>query len=299
MKILVLGGTKFFGKEFVCAMAQAGHDVTVFSRRAAVLPPSVKFILGDRADLSPLAGKKWDFVLDNICYTPEEMLEAIKVLTGRAKHYVFVSTGDVHLAVDGARSPFDEDIAHALPPRRGGVDAYGKGKYDAERILRASPLPYTIVRFPIVIGPGDPKDRLNKYITPIKESHAVILPDGGIYKRRFIYIKDCARALELVMQNREKCLGQILQFGNREITLKEFISLCFELTGMAEKTKSVPFAELSAQGYDLAKDNPYFNPFDYVLDVKKAERLLDWKPAPMEQWLKTCIDFELQRKNRQ
>ena len=32
MKILVIGGTRFFGKDIVNLAPEAGHDVTVFSR---------------------------------------------------------------------------------------------------------------------------------------------------------------------------------------------------------------------------------------------------------------------------
>ncbi|MDR1684664.1 MAG: hypothetical protein LBR90_04315, partial [Elusimicrobiota bacterium] len=118
MKILVLGGTKFFGKAFAVKAAGLGHKLTIFSRSPARdLPAKITQIKGLRADLSPLAGKKWDFVLDNICYTPQDMQEALKTFTGNAAHYVFVSTGDVHLAVKGAQSPFAEDAAHKLPPQ--------------------------------------------------------------------------------------------------------------------------------------------------------------------------------------
>lgn len=293
MRILILGGTKFFGKAFAKAMAERGHDVTVFSRSMPKdLHPEIKKIKGQRADLSPVKGERWDFVLDNICYTKEEMQGAIDNFTNIG-HYVFVSTGDVHLAVDGAKSPFPEDIAHTLPEKKGKTDAYGKGKFEAEKLLKSSALPYTIVRFPIVIGPGDPKDRLFKYISRIESGEPVILPDNGIYRRRFIYVNDCVDALERVMSRKERVLGEVLQFGDKEITLRDFIALCYKIMGKKENLLKIPSEKLREDGYDLALENPYFNPFDYVLITRKAEKLLHWHPADMKTWLKNTIEQRL------
>ncbi|MDR0952861.1 MAG: NAD-dependent epimerase/dehydratase family protein [Elusimicrobiota bacterium] len=292
MEILILGGTKFFGKAFALAAAKDGHKVSVYSRACPVkdLPKSIKQIKGQRSDLSKLAKKRWDFVLDNICYTAKDMKEAIKTFSGKTKHYVFLSSGDVHLAVEGAVSPFGEEIAHKLPRKRGKVDPYGKGKYEAEVALRKSPLPYSIVRFPIVIGKGDPKARLEVYIKDIVYNKPIILPDGGKYKRRFIFIEDTTAALKAVMQNREKCVGKVVHFGDKAITLKSFIKACFKYCNKKINTVDISAEILKRANYDFAKENPYFNPFDYVLGIKNA-KLLAWRHNPSEKWLKNIVSF--------
>ncbi|MDR0645673.1 MAG: NAD-dependent epimerase/dehydratase family protein [Elusimicrobiota bacterium] len=291
MKILILGGTKFFGREFALLARRKGHDVTVFSRRAPApdLPRAIKQIRGLRQNLSFAAGQKWDFVLDNICYLPEDMKEALRIFDGNIRHYAFVSSGDVHLAVNGAKSPFSETAAHNLSERRGKMDAYGKGKFEAEKILIASSLPYTIVRFPIVIGEGDPKYRLFSYLLRIWDGAPVILPDGGKYKRRFIYVKDAAEALYKVMTNRQKTARKIFHFGDKAVSLKSFIRICFKLSGARENIISIPSVWIKARGYEVATANPYFNPFDYVLGLNNAKRILAWRHSPMKKWLKKTI----------
>jgi nucleoside-diphosphate-sugar epimerase len=293
MKILILGGTKFFGREFALLAHKKGHDVTIFSRRVPTtdLPRAIKQIKGLRQNLSFAAGQKWDFVLDNICYSSDDMKEALGVFSGNVRHYVFVSSGDVHLAVNGAKSPFSETAAHSLPEIRGKIDAYGKGKFEAEKILVASSLPYTIVRFPIVIGPGDPKSRLFAYLLRIWDGAPIILPDDGKYKRRFIYIKDAAAALYKVMTNRQKTMRKIFHFGDKAVTLKSFIKLCFKLSVARENIVSIPSAWLKARGYDAATANPYFNPFDYVLGLNNSKRIICWRHSPLEKWLKETINY--------
>ena len=49
MRILILGGTSYFGKEAAIRLQQAGNEVTVFSRRVPVdgLPLDIKQVVGE------------------------------------------------------------------------------------------------------------------------------------------------------------------------------------------------------------------------------------------------------------
>ena len=60
MNILILGGTKFFGRHLVDSALARGHTVTLFNRGKTNpgLFPHVETILGDREhDLEKLAGR--------------------------------------------------------------------------------------------------------------------------------------------------------------------------------------------------------------------------------------------------
>ena len=73
MRILVLGGTKFLGRAFVEAALARGHELTLFNRGEtnAELFPEVQKLRGDRnGDLSPLAGRVFDAVVDPSGYVP-------------------------------------------------------------------------------------------------------------------------------------------------------------------------------------------------------------------------------------
>ena len=54
MKVLVLGGTRFFGRELIKNLVEAGHDVTIATRGNREPPCSslVKAIKTDRSSLS-------------------------------------------------------------------------------------------------------------------------------------------------------------------------------------------------------------------------------------------------------
>ncbi len=114
MKILILGGTSFFGKETAIRLHKAGNEVTVFSRRAPVdgLPLDIRQTRGDRTveiDLSRMSVEPWDVIIDNICYTAEDAQKAIRVFNGRTGLYLFTSSASVYSILKGASSPYREN----------------------------------------------------------------------------------------------------------------------------------------------------------------------------------------------
>ena len=98
MRILVLGGTKFLGRAFVEAALARGHELTLFNRGEtnADLFPEVEKLRGDRGgDLSPLAGRVFDAVVDPSGYVPA-VVRASAELLGDCGHYLFVSSISVY-----------------------------------------------------------------------------------------------------------------------------------------------------------------------------------------------------------
>ena len=79
MKILVIGGTRDFGKITVRKLLERGDNVTVYSR-GNVKPEfwnDVDHIAGDRTDhvefIKSLKNKKYDVVIDNVaCHMPAD-----------------------------------------------------------------------------------------------------------------------------------------------------------------------------------------------------------------------------------
>src|SRR4051812_27037374 len=99
MRLLVLGGTKFLGRGIVDAALARGHDVTLFNRGVTgpELYPGVESLRGDRdGDLSALAGREWDAVIDPSGYMPRVVRASAELLRGSVGHYVFVSSISVY-----------------------------------------------------------------------------------------------------------------------------------------------------------------------------------------------------------
>ena len=78
MRLLVLGGTQFLGRAIVDEACSRGYDVTTFSRGRSGHPrPGAEPLRGDRTnpgDLSQLAQREWDAVIDTSVLVPAHVL---------------------------------------------------------------------------------------------------------------------------------------------------------------------------------------------------------------------------------
>lgn len=175
-RVLLTGGTGFIGSWVLRDLLAHGldgraADVGVVTRRAWSLPPAVRqhprvrVIEADLAqpDAGGRLGGPWDYVLhlaaevdyfggqatyrNNLAATTN-LLAALK--TAPPRRIVLASTmGAVDRARgDDCRQPLDENAApHATSP-------YGRAKFEEENLVRASGLPFAIVRIPWCYGPG-------------------------------------------------------------------------------------------------------------------------------------------------
>ena len=98
MKILILGGTRFFGKKLVQLLIEDGHDVTIATRGNVqhTFDQKVNQVMLDRKNANALkeavGDENWDIIYDNICYSPNEALSACEIFEGKTKKYILTST---------------------------------------------------------------------------------------------------------------------------------------------------------------------------------------------------------------
>lgn len=167
MKALVTGATGFVGGHLAEVLRQRGDDVTALARSPgkakALESAGIRVISGDLHDQAALdqAAKHQDVVFHvaGLVAARDEAEFLRANLDG---------TRNVLSASERAGAPrfvLVSSLAAAGPSQRGSpltgqeparpVTAYGRSKLAAEQILKESPLPWTIVRPPIVYGPRD------------------------------------------------------------------------------------------------------------------------------------------------
>lgn len=168
MKALVTGGTGFVGSHLIEALRRRGDDVTALvrspERAKALAPLGVRLLVGDLHATEALAQAvadqdviyhvaglvaAWneaDFLRGNRDGTAN--LLAAAQAAGHPVRFVLVSS-----MAAGGPAPLGAPLIGSAPPRP--VTAYGRSKLAAEALVRASNLPWTIVRPPTVYGPRD------------------------------------------------------------------------------------------------------------------------------------------------
>jgi 2'-hydroxyisoflavone reductase len=163
VKLLVLGGTKFLGRQIVQTALERGHEVTVFNRGRtnSALFPGVQKLVGDRdtGDVTALAGGEWDLAIDFSAFLPRQIVDVASQLDGRIGHYAFMSSIAVYARTDLAGMTEDAPLLAWEPgsPEVWSMDNYGSLKVGCERAVAAAfPGRSGSVRSGFIIGPYGP-----------------------------------------------------------------------------------------------------------------------------------------------
>ncbi len=195
LNVLVLGGTGFIGPHLVRRLLARGHTVALFNRGRTNthLFPEVEKLVGDRNDdLAALEGRRWDAVVDNSGYTPEQVRLSVDLLRGATGQYLFTSTRAVY--TDFTQAVMDEDA----PVGPAGVpesqwEGYGPNKVLAERVvMEAFGASTLIARPPVIVGPGDRSDRFTYWPARIHDGGETLVQGDPDDPLQFIDVRDLA-----------------------------------------------------------------------------------------------------------
>jgi 2'-hydroxyisoflavone reductase len=194
MRILVLGGTQFLGRHVVDAALGKGHDVTIFNRGQTrpELFPDVEKLRGDRdGDLSALAGRAFDAVVDTSGYVPRIVSATIDALED-VGHYTFVSSVSAYADLS---SPAGEDapvaqLAQETEEYRS--EAYGALKALCEDVVRERHPGAFIPRPGLIVGPWDPTGRFTYWPQRLADGGRVLAPAPSTSPAQVIDVRDLA-----------------------------------------------------------------------------------------------------------
>lgn len=196
LNILILGGTGFIGPHLVRAVLARGHTPTLFNRGRteprlfAEQYAGVENLVGDRdGDITALRGRRWDAVIDDSGYTPQQVGATAQLLRDSVGQYLFTSTRGVYTDFT---VHMDEDAPIGL---RGIPESqwtgYGPLKALAEReVQRAFPGRFTIARPPIITGPGDTTDRYTWWYVRVDRGGEVLAPGAPSDPVQYVDVRD-------------------------------------------------------------------------------------------------------------
>jgi nucleoside-diphosphate-sugar epimerase len=214
MRVLLIGGNGFIGPHVVGALRDAGHETVVFHRggptaATADREPDVRGhdaagsreLFGDRRRLADyrdqLRALRADVVVDLILSSGRQARQLMDVFRGAAGRVVALSSCDVYRACGvlhgsepgplepvplAEQSPLRTKL-QTYPPDRIAMlqqvfgwldDEYDKIPVERE-ILGDAQLPGTVLRLPMVYGPGDPLRRLLPIVKRIDDGRRVML----------------------------------------------------------------------------------------------------------------------------
>jgi 2'-hydroxyisoflavone reductase len=257
LNILILGGTGFTGPEQVEYALARGHKVTLFNRnrtRPDFFKGKVEQLIGDlNNDVSALAGKQFDVVLDNPTTFPAWVRNAAQHLKGNIGHYIFISTMSVY--PDNSRPGLDE--SDGTTPMPADVDPYtlvrehagryyGALKtYSEQEAERHYPGKVTVVRPGLIVGPLDRSDRFTWWPARINAGGNVLAPGTPDDPTQWIDSRDLAEWMIRLAE--QKVIGTFNAVGSTR-PMQELLYGIKAVTTAGAQFTWVPADFLTAQG---------------------------------------------------
>ena len=287
MKILILGGNKFFGKRLTQNLIQAGHDITLLTRGNMIddFRDKVKRIKCDRTNPTlmrkVLADSKWDIVYDQICYDYQTAKEACEVFSGKVNHYIHTSSQSVYQAGKDLTEDDFNPLTHEIKNFETMDSNYGEAKRQAEvAFSKYADFPTTFVRFPIVIGPDDYTKRFEFHLNAIKNKQEVYFKNLEA-RISFISSKEAAFCLEQIAGKNilgplNCCNKNSLQIGQLLKLIEAKIGKKTLIANERTETNMSPYGigeDWFMSSNKLIENNVHLKPIDEMIELALDECL--------------------------
>ncbi|MCO5579891.1 hypothetical protein L7F22_033755 [Adiantum nelumboides] len=283
-KILMMGGTRFIGVYLARLLAEAGHQVTLFTRGKAPITQqladesdeeykrfsaTVQHLQGDRQDFdglkSKLSGSDFDVVYD-INGREGAEIEPILEALPHLQQYIFCSSAGVYLKSD-LLPHFESD---AVDPK-----SRHKGKLDTESLLDKKGVNWTSIRPVYIYGPLNYNPVEEWFFHRLKAGRPIPVPGSGLQITQLGHVKDLAVAFLKVLGN-EKASKQVYNIsGEKYVTFDGIARACAKAGGFPDPD----IVHFNAKEYDFGKSKAFpLRDQHFFTSIEKAKKELGWEP---------------------
>lgn len=298
MKVVVAGGTGFVGRHVARALLSAGHEVAVLTRtpdkiaRVDELDGAVALrgdVVAPWTLRDVLSG--WDAVVAAVTFPGYPAEVQRRGLTFDR----YDRGGTENLLAEARRSGMKRFVyisgAGADP---GSTRTWYAAKGRAEAAIRASEVPYSILRPSWAYGPGD--RAVNTFAAMARFSPVVVKPGRRPQWIQPVYIDDLAAAVTLMLEL-EEAANETFEIGGDRMTMDDVIATMLRVLGKRRPVVSipVPLAKLGTLPLLLLPRPPMtpggidFVVQDGLVDTSKLERVLGIRPRSLESGLREYL----------
>lgn len=285
MKILVIGGTRYFGIHMVHELLSTGHDVTIATRGKASdsFGNKVKRIFLERTKedsvREALRGTHYDVVIDKIAYCSNDIKYVMDVVD--CDKYIYMSSTSVYDPKHWSTVEEDFDgIGNELIWCDRKAFPYEQIKRQAEYALwqQYPEKNWIAVRYPFAIGKDDYTKRLLFYVEHTMKSIPMNINNVD-YQMSYIRSDEAGKFIAFLVGKDVK--GAINGASDGTISLKEIIEYVEKKTG----TKAI----INSEG----EEAPYNGEPEYSICTDKAKSL-GYKFSELKDWIYELLDYYIQ-----
>src|SRR4051812_48917940 len=268
MKVLVIGGTLFIGRQLVEELVKGGHEVSVLHRKPKHdFGRRVENIMADRNDgnamREALATRRFEVIFDNVYdwergTTAEQVEATVRAAGDRISRYIFMSS--VAAYGDGLNHKESDPLApdyHSIP--------YVRHKATTERLLfrmnAQSGLPVVTFRPPFVYGARSPFYREQFFWDRLRAGRPIIIPGDGHRLMQFAYVNDLVHAMVRSMSE-PKAVGEAFNIGDpKPVTQAELIEKLAKVANIEPTLVRIPRDVIAHAGGNAMEEPFYFGEY--------------------------------------
>ncbi len=282
MKILVLGGTRFFGIHMVNDLIEKGHDVTIATR--GITPDgfgdSVSRICFERTDedsiKAVISGTHYDVIIDKIAYCSNDISKIMEAAD--CDKYIYMSSTAVYdpKHINTSEEDFDGTGGRLIWCDRQDYP-YEVIKRQAEYALwqEYPEKNWIAVRYPFVTGRDDYTKRQYFYVEHVMKQLPMKI-DNPDSQMSFIRSDEAGKFLSFLVDKDLK--GAVNGSSKGTVSIREILDYLEKATGM------------SALISDDGDPAPYNGEPGYSINTDKAESL-GYSFTDLKDWLYDLIDY--------
>jgi len=318
MRVAVVGGTGFIGRETVARLVAHEAEVLVIHRgkTQAPLPAEVSEAKADRMDEDALAAALDSFqpetVIDVLAMTEANTLPVLRAVSGRAERYVLISSADVYGNYGGligkekeppitralreddplreVRYPYRGNAPEGADDMRAFLDQYDK--IVVEALARSElDLETTVLRLPMVFGPGDGQHRFAWMVKAARAGGRAQIDERiASWRATHGYVTDMAEGIALAATD-PRAHGKTYNLGRADTpTMAQWLGRVAKVLGVSLKIDVAPSGGLLA---DMAEG--IHTKYPLVLDTGRIRSELEYREiVPEDEALRRTIEWEEQ-----
>jgi nucleoside-diphosphate-sugar epimerase len=320
LDVLVIGGSKFSGREIIKILLEREHKVTVLNRGQSVkklpdfykpkeyqYPKDATVLKADRTDkeefTKTLEGKSFDAIVDTIAMNETDIQNVIEIAGDKLQNYVFISTAGVYDENKLDFFPITEDVPIGSVTEDYPIE-YTRNKRKAEikckKSFKEFGFPVTIIRPVFIYGPNNPMYRECYFFDRIKDEKPIYMPGNGDYINDFVHRKDVAWLATIPLENK-KAIGQTYNAtGGAAITLNRYVKILSEIVGKEAEVINYDPKILEKEELKPVTWNqmfPFFFHMHLFVSKEKAVKELGYEPINFIEGIKETYEWYQENKH--
>ena len=285
MNVLILGGTGVISTSVVKHCIEKGYKVSCVNRGRRKNDNSSLDVTIYNCDVSDsqtlrilLAGKKYDSVVDFLCYSAETLQSHMKTLKGLVKQYVLISTDSVYkVKKDGDTYQENDELGNP-------IWQYSTGKVACENFIKEHHeeygMAYTIVRPAVTFGNTRipyglmPKEGFHYFlIDRIRTGKYIPVWNKGNNISTIIRSEDFARFFVPLLGNEQAYSQTFNVSGDEYVTNAEVLQWVSDYVGQEVKTLDVSVKSITNVFKDKVGEFAVDRAYDHKVSNAKIKYL--------------------------